>query len=48
MKHDVVDKNVHGVKMTSKKHESRLKAENEWNEMAKPSAVKYDVKDSVT
>ena len=43
VKFNVIDKEVHGVKMTAKKTESRLKIENDWYEKAKPSAAKYTV-----
>lgn len=46
-KYNVIEKNVHGVKIVSKRTESILKAEKEWEEMRRPNVFTYHNDDSV-
>ena len=46
-KYNVVDKAVHGPKLTSAKTESRLKAEKEWYARKRPTGATYDPDDAV-
>ena len=45
-KFDVIEKNVHGVKIIDKKHESKLKVEQDWQKQNRPNVHTYSPDDT--